>query len=175
MASGSIEGKTMVNSLYLDYTGKQEIAQAYVGWLAAAASWRSFITLTYRDPVHPELAMRHIRQIMRRLNEDLYGNRYRRKVGHSYFSYVIGIEYQKRDVLHFHMLVDQYVNYDLLHKYWGNAHGFVWIEPITDFIGALKYVTKYVFKDGTIFPFIRDTELKKSKFHQGTELIKGIT
>jgi len=30
----------MVNSLYLDYTGKQEIAQAYVGWLAAAASWR---------------------------------------------------------------------------------------------------------------------------------------
>jgi len=162
-------------SLCLDYKGKQDIAQAYIEWLTGAASWRSFLTLTYRDPVHPETAMRDLRRLIRRLNEDMYGKRYRRRVGHSYFSYVVGVEYQVRDVLHFHMLVDEYVDYDFIHGYWGKAHGFAWIEPVTDSQGAIRYVTKYVFKDGHVVPFLREKPLIKNKLHKGIEYVRGIT
>lgn len=163
------------NSLLLDYKGKQEISQAYIEWLADAASWMSFITLTYRDSVHPDLAMKHLKRLVHRLNEKMYYKRYRRRVGHSYFSYVVGVEYQKRDVLHFHMLVDQYVDFDFIHSYWGNAHGFVRIDPVVTREGVLRYITKYVFKDGTIVPFIRETELIKNNLHRGSEFVSGLT
>jgi len=163
------------NSLCLDYKGKQQIAQAYIDWLCTAASWRSFLTLTYRESVHPETAQRHLRMLIRRLNENMYGKRYRRRVGHSYFSYLVGVEYQRRDVLHFHMLVDQYVDYEFIHRYWNNAHGFVWIDPVNDGPGAIRYVTKYIFKDGQIVPFLRKKPLIKNEKLMASEAMSGQT
>ena len=158
----------------IDYNTKKQISKLYVDWLIEVADWRSFITLTYRDEVNPTVACKHLQRLVRDLNETIYGTRYLRKVGHSYFSYAVGLEFQKRGVLHFHMIVDQYVPFEEVHRYWNKYHGFVWIEPILDKAKTVNYVTKYVFKGGEVIPFIRDKKLIKSEFHKACEVLQGI-
>ena len=64
------------------------------------------------------------------LNEETFGKRYTNYVGHSYFSYVASIEYQKRDVIHFHMLIDRPVDFRAVHKYWNIIAGFAKAELV---------------------------------------------
>ena len=58
-----------------------------------------FVTLTFKDPIAPEPAFNIWWRLVRLLNEGSFGRHYTRIVGHAYFSYVLGIEYQRRDVV----------------------------------------------------------------------------
>jgi hypothetical protein len=121
---------------------------AWQDWITDLCDWKSMLTMTianehmcYRDGLG-----KRWQTFVQILNRDLYGNNYTRRVGHSYFSYVQGVEYQTREVLHLHVLVDQPVNYQLMQKLWNHMSGFIWIKPVPDKRGAVEYISKYVIK-----------------------------
>ncbi len=86
-------------------------------------------------------------------------------VKHSYFSYIAVMEYQKRGVVHFHILADNWLPYSYLHEEWntfsehkgkrdrGYAH-VLQIKGKQNFKtggtvqGAIRYLAKYLVKDG---------------------------
>jgi hypothetical protein len=70
--------------------------------------------LTFRKETAPDVAKSKFKGLVKTLNQDVYGKRYTKKVGHSYFSYIQGIEYQRREVIHFHVLIDRPVNFELM-------------------------------------------------------------
>ncbi len=119
-------------------------------WLASLKIWRVFLTLTFKNPIAPEPAFQIWRRLVRILNQKSFGPHYTRLVHHSYFSYVLGLEYQRRDVVHFHALVDKPLNFDLIHRWWNRAAGFAWIDQIEHYDKAIHYVTKYVIKGGEL-------------------------
>jgi hypothetical protein len=99
---------------------------------------------------------RRFRTLLQILNRDLYGGHYTRMVGHSYFSYLLGFEYTKNDMVHAHFIVDKPINFSLLHKVWNHMSGFAYIKPAPDVHGAVGYVIKYVAKG-------QDLEIYKPK------------
>lgn len=144
---------------------RQDQQRAWVVWILGAASWRSFITLEFKDIVGRDRARACWRSLVQTLNRDLWGNHYTRDVGHCYFAYLVGYEQQKRGSFHLHALVDRPVNYQLIHDTWhilgGDAQaklnpsdrshiGFAWIDQIKDVIASVVYVTKYVSKGGDL-------------------------
>jgi len=111
------------------------------------------ITLTFDDKKHryaisQENAKNYWRDLVRKLNIGVFGDHYTRHCHHSYFGYALGMEYQTRDVIHYHALVDNYVCFDLIHRYWGNCHGFALTRIVDDRKGVLEYVSKYILKVG---------------------------
>ena len=149
------EAPAEVWSSRLGRTANQQVMR---DWLSRAKLWKLFVTLTFRDPIPPEPAFNIWRRLVRLLNERSFGKHYTRIVHHSYFSYVLGIEYQRRDVVHFHALVDKPLNFDLVHRWWQRAAGYAWIEPIEKYQEAIRYVTKYVTKGGELKVFFSKTE-----------------
>jgi hypothetical protein len=140
---------------------KLQKAQERMPWLQhieAAGPWVSFLTLTFADDklppgteqITPEQADKKWKYFIQCLNMDALGRHYVNKVGHSYFGYVRGLEYQRRGVVHFHALIDRRINYDMAHRMWKHIAGFIWISTIHDQKAALSYVTKYATKGGQI-------------------------
>lgn len=121
------------------------------------APWKSFITLTFKDIVTRDQSEHAFRFLVQYLNQKLYGNHYTRIVGHCYFSYVVGFEYQKRGALHMHVLVDKPVDFSAIHSLWCGLDkskprfGFAWIQPVNDLVGMARYMVKYVVKDGDLW------------------------
>jgi hypothetical protein len=124
-------------------------------WLAWFASVNfaptSFITLTFDDR-YSEVGADWVRglwkKLVHELNKDVGGRDYRRKFKHSYFSYVMTLEYQTRGALHVHALVDNWIDYDLLHRLWNSWAGFAWVKRVhPSSEHELRYVLKYVTKD----------------------------
>lgn len=114
----------------------------------------SFITLTYdrgrfeggSGPSRNSVIV-HWKQLVRKLNQHVGGKRYYRKWGHSYFGYVMGVEQHKDGVFHAHAVVDNWIDWALLHEWWIGRHGFAWIKPCEDDpMTRLRYVLKYVVK-----------------------------
>lgn len=137
---------------------KEKLQDVTAEWLLNATSWISFITLTFRDEVSPEKAIRELQLLIRTRNQLEYGNNYTRKVGHSFFSYVAGMELQSRGVFHFHMLVDRALNYELIHHYWNTRNGFAWIESLNDYETTrmkILYTLKYALKNGGAWIFLK--------------------
>lgn len=100
------------------------------------------------------MANKLFKRLVATLNEDVFGDHYTRYVGHSYFSYVVGIEYQKRDVIHFHVLIDRPVYYLRIHTLWNAWAGFGWTEIVKDLDKVVNYVSKYIVKGGEILPYL---------------------
>jgi hypothetical protein len=117
------------------------------------AFWPVMATLTFRDPVGPDPAMARWRSLVRVLNESVFGSHYTQKVKHSYFSYLMGIEFQRRDVVHFHALISRPVDFGLIHRWWNKAAGFAWVSQVRDRVASLNYVTKYVLKGGEVLSY----------------------
>jgi len=70
-------------------------------WIASRIDWKVFYgTLAFRDPREPDVANRYWRRLVKILNCEAFGNHYVRRVGHSYISYVLAIEYPRRKVAH---------------------------------------------------------------------------
>jgi hypothetical protein len=144
---------------------KSELTDAWAEWATGFAQWKSFITLTFKNEKTPDVALSLFKWWLKINNQYTFGKRYTRKVGHSYFSYLVGAERQKRDVLHFHVLVDKPINYELTHNAWGDRCGFAWIDGnLTDRKKVVNYVCKYVMKGGEVDLF----KAKKDYFPQPT-------
>jgi hypothetical protein len=133
---------------------RKVVADATYDWLVSARNWKSFITLTFQDETPNDVALKRLHRLIKELNKDLLGRSYTKIVGHSYFSYAFGIEYQIRGVIHFHVLVDQPVNFSLLHAYWNDISGFAYISKIENIEHTVFYVTKYVIKGGQVETFL---------------------
>lgn len=130
---------------------RQVLTDAWAEWASGLCDWKSFITLTFERERFPDVARSLFRWWVRVNNSYVFGKRYTRKVGHSYFSYLCGMEFQKREVVHFHVLVDKPINYSLTHNAWGDRCGFAWIDgKLKDKASVLDYVCKYVMKGGEI-------------------------
>jgi len=136
--------------------GRKLVANSQAEWLYKLADWKIYFTLTFRDPRPGDVCDRFYRRLVQFLNRDAFGNRYVRKVGHSYFSYVLATEYQKRDVIHFHGLTDKPINFDLLHTYWNRVAGFAWVQPIRSVDDVTHYCSKYCVKGGQVNIYLAD-------------------
>lgn len=126
----------------------------WANFLNTLAGWQSFITLTYRPEQSPsrEKCYGDWRNLVAVLNKGLYGRHYQRKVGVSYFSYALALELNTSDIWHMHALVDDRIDYESVHRYWGLAHGHAWIKVLPkdydERARVVKYVCKYISKAG---------------------------
>jgi hypothetical protein len=110
--------------------------------------WDWFITLTFKDPVHPEQARKYFDRWLTRLDLE------RRLLG--FFDQVDGlvwargIERQQRGVLHFHVLLSNVgeLRYRVARDHW--PHGFVWVQRIRRVEDVTAYLAKYVAKGGEV-------------------------
>ncbi len=77
---------------------KVELKEAWAEFIKRFEPYEWYVTLTFKEPKHPEAADKAFIRWIRYINECLYGRRYReRKKG---VTYVKCMEYQKRDVIH---------------------------------------------------------------------------
>ena len=150
------------------------------GWITFLQryEWQWFCTLTFRDMVHPEAADKRFRTLISKLNRKLFGPRWSKKPNETVI-WARGIEYQKRDVLHFHALIGcQNINLDCYTDRrhwadeWNDMAGFARIEKIKSAKDAARYVTKYVTKGGQIdlSPNITSTPRQGDLFSSDTDL-----
>jgi len=150
-----VAGYTNPHDGWESYQVKDLIRTENEKWIFGLADWKSFISLTFRDEKTPDVANSLFKWFIRQNNEHAFGKHYTQKVGHSYFSYVYGLEYQTRDVVHFHALVDKPLDFSFVHRTWGSRCGFVWIDGnIKSKAKAVNYVCKYCVKGGQIDAYV---------------------
>ena len=128
--------------------------------LALRAGWASFLgeyrwdwlgTFTFREGrVHAEAADKLFRVFVSKANRQRYGPRWAKKgLG---ISWARGLETQRRGALHYHALLSgvgelrRLTYMDL----WNDLAGFAKIEPPRDAGDVVRYIGKYVVKDGEI-------------------------
>lgn len=133
---------------------RNELVQAYTAWIYSLRDWSAFITLTFEHETAPDVANRLLQRLISKLNEEVFGVDYKKTIGHSYFSYVLGIEMQKREVPHFHLIVDRPVNFQLIHLLWNKWAGYGWTEIIKDKEKAVMYIAKTIGRGGEVLPFL---------------------
>jgi len=134
---------------------RSEITDEWIKWVSGR-NWRSMITLTVKQvEMKQDTLINSFYRLIRYINTKMYGDHYTRILGHSYFSYLVGIERQKRGALHLHVLVDRPVPFDYIRKMWDKSWGIGWvgIDEVGDNLGACEYMTKYVAKGGELIPF----------------------
>ena len=132
----------------------QLLRDAWADFLAAYA-FQWFATLTFETNVHPEAALKRWRFFINQLNRSLYGRRWQKKQ-HGGVYWILGIERQRRGVIHFHALMGAVNDLNEIARrlfwmdYWNELAAFARIEAIRSNEAALRYVTKYVVKGGDI-------------------------
>ena len=90
---------------------KVDLKDAWVEFIERFQPYGWFVTLTFKESKHPEQADRAFFRWIRKINESLYGRRYREC--NKGVTWIKCIEYQKREVLHFHVLVGSPMLYKL--------------------------------------------------------------
>lgn len=137
-----------------------EVGKAWAEWiLQKMPEPACMVTLTFaQEDVSEYVAKSKLKSLIRVLNESQLGKNYRRKVRHSYFGYVAVMERQRRGTIHWHMLIDRWVPWKLLHGWWQSAAGYAWVAKVDDaknwksegtVQGAARYLAKYLTKDST--------------------------
>lgn len=140
-------------------TMKIELGQNWAEWIQSFASWKLFLTLTFSQAdrhysVSQEQVDWYWRTYVRVQNKDLLGNNYTRKVGHSYFPYILAVEPHRSGHLHAHALVGLPINLDLFHMYWNKVAGFEKVEHVREENEKLsRYLSKYIVKGGLLYPY----------------------
>jgi len=153
---------------------KVDLKEAWVEFIKRYEPFTWYVTLTFQEPKHPESADKAFFRWIRHINESLYGRRYReRKKGVTWFKC---LEYQKRDVIHFHcLLADPHLyklkRLDFMKAWEYNCHprkawaydsnpdielvnGYARIFKYDATRGAVNYCSKYVLKGGEIDAYI---------------------
>ncbi|MBN1182210.1 MAG: hypothetical protein JXB49_07975 [Bacteroidales bacterium] len=129
---------------------KRYLTNQTIAWILPLADWKVGATLTFRDEKPVDVALSYWKRLIRALNKDAFGNHYVNIVKHSYFSYAYGIEYQKRDVIHFHAIMDKPINFKLIHKFWNAWAGYAWTDIVKSHLGFVSYISKYNLKGGQV-------------------------
>jgi len=149
---------------------KVDLQSAWVEFIERFQPYGWFVTLTFKESKHPEQADRAFFRWIRNINESLYGRRYREhNMG---VTWIKCIEYQKREVLHFHVLVGSPMLYKLKRldfmKVWETGskigdtiiNGYARILKFNAHGGAINYCSKYVFKGGEV-----DVHVSSEQWH----------
>ena len=128
---------------------RQALRDAWIA-LLGRWEWEWFCTFTFRDLVHPEAADKRFRVLISQANRVLYGHRWHKK-GEG-IRWVRALEYQKRDVIHYHALFAGVQDLRRLTwmDSWHELAGYARIEPIESTAAVSRYVSKYVVKGGEI-------------------------
>jgi hypothetical protein len=114
-----------------------------------------FATLTFETNVHPEAALKRYRRFTNEINRSLYGRRWE-KHAQGGIHWIVALERQRRGVVHLHALMGDLNDLNQITRRlrwtdrWHEMAGFARIEAIRSDDAALRYVTKYVVKDGEI-------------------------
>jgi len=139
---------------------KIDLKDAWVEFIKRYEPFTWYVTLTFKEPKHPESADKAFFRWIRHINESLYGRRYREKK--KGVTWIKCMEYQKRDVIHFHCLIGDPHLYKLKRldymKAWEYdchhskemVNGFARIVQYNAARGAVNYCSKYVLKGGEI-------------------------
>ena len=127
------------------------------GWIhfLSGYQWDWFTSQTFRTPTHPEAADKAFRMWISQINRSMWGPRWFKKNKSVYW--VRALEWQKRNVLHFHALIS-HPEHDLndIQKRlywmdrWNDIAGYARIEKPTSADAVTRYVTKYLVKDGDL-------------------------
>lgn len=132
----------------------ERLQAAWVHFLGGY-DWQWFTTCTFREAVHPERADKAFRYWVGLIDESRLGKYYRRKEQRR-ARWVRALEWQKRDVLHYHALVGNLGEYDseeavrrVWADVWNQIGGFAKVDAYQSG-GVLAYVSKYVVKGGQI-------------------------
>lgn len=138
---------------------RSALEQAWVTFLAPY-EWQWFATFTFREAIHPEAADKKFRYWVRLLNERNVGHaHWRPNKRHLIAQWCRGLEWQKRDVLHYHALIANLPPFGsdrAEREHWaatwaGLDHsGFAYIKPVAETGGVVGYVSKYVAKGGQV-------------------------
>jgi len=134
-----------------------ELQTAWVHFLAGY-EWQWFVTCTFREAVHPERADKAFRYWVGLLDEFRLGRKYKRSCHwHMRSRWVRALEWQKREVLHYHALVGNLeftFGAQLMRSFWKDEWdrigGFGRIDQVTQVGGVCGYVAKYVAKGGQV-------------------------
>jgi hypothetical protein len=138
---------------------QSEIEQA---WLSLFESHgfiaQSFVTFTF-DPkrwqtISPYKAMGLFRWWLQEVNRQLGGRDYKRKCKHSLLSYAVGVDYHRSGDVHLHAVIDGWFDYSCARKVWGRRCGFMGIDQVTDPVGSLQHVLKYIRKADDFGPAV---------------------
>jgi hypothetical protein len=136
------------------------LREGWIDWLSGY-QWDWFTSQTFRLPIHPEAADKVFRLWVSQINRSLWGPRWHKK-GKS-IHWVRALEWQKRNVLHFHALIShptQDLNSVANRLYWmdrwNQLAGYARIERPRGSDAVVRYVTKYLVKDGDleVSPFL---------------------
>lgn len=133
---------------------RQILRDAWADFLSPVP-FQWFVTLTFETNVHPEAAIKRWRRFTNEINRSLYGRRWMKK-DHGGIYWIVALERQKRGVVHFHALMGDIHDLNEITRRldwmdeWYAMAGIARIEPIRSSEAVLRYVTKYVIKDGDI-------------------------
>lgn len=114
-----------------------------------------FCTFTFRQAVHPEAANKKFRLWISTLNGRVYGRNWRKDAFKQVF-WIRALEYQKRNVLHYHALVGDSKDLNenarrlTFMDEWHRLAGIARIEPIESEAAVRAYCAKYTAKGGEI-------------------------
>lgn len=134
-------------------TGEQ-LAAAWAVFLSRFA-WQWFCTFTFRESPHPEAADKLFRLFVGEINVSLHGQRWRHHHGGGVY-WVRALEWQKREVLHYHALMGDVEDLNASERRlkwmdrWNELAGFAKIERPNGVGAVSNYVSKYVAKGGEI-------------------------
>jgi len=142
---------------------KLDLHQAWINFIKTYEPFQWYVTLTFKEPRHPEACNKAFYRWIRHINQCLYGRRYREK--QKGVTWIKAIEFQKREVIHFHCLLGGEV-WKLKRlkfmKVWESGcrntqeliNGYARITKYDHTRGAINYCSKYVLKGGELDLFI---------------------
>jgi len=127
----------------------QTLVDGWSRFIEKFSPYDLYVTLTFEQDTHPEQADRRYKRFVRKINQSLFGRRYREQEKGIYW--VRALELQRRQVIHFHALLGGgafKLNRIAMTELWksekGNGH--TWIERFDPLKGATRYLSKYVGK-----------------------------
>ena len=168
----SKKSKCGVETTFFFLSGREirkRAAQGYAEFLEVPAwGWQEYVTLTFKEEIHPEQADKYFKRWIRQINEINFGTHYRK---HGYgITWARGLEFQRRGVIHFHALLSglskdfsRFLAMYLWEKTGDNC-GIARIYPYVQ--GACPYLAKYVGKGGEIDIFISKDRDKLDLFRE---------
>jgi len=136
--------------MYVDVNMLCEAWIALLRRLNEEAHFKWYATLTFRAPIHPEAAMKCFNRWIHQINRKILGVRYwKRNKG---VRWVMGIETQRRGVIHFHCLIADVGNLRRLTwmDRWDELAGYARIYAYDNNRDPYTYLSKYITKGGDI-------------------------